>query len=83
MVFLNPIFQNPTGRLMSVERRRQIIEISTQYGIPIVEDDPYSILGYDQTPQSTLKSMDKDGAANRGVGPACGGIGANSGLWDR
>jgi len=62
MVFLNPIFQNPTGRLMSVERRRQIIEISTQYGIPIVEDDPYSILGYDQTPQSTLKSMDKDGA---------------------
>jgi len=63
MVFLNPIFQNPTGRTLSFERRKQIIHLSTHYGIPIVEDDPYSIIGYDdEAPQNTLKSMDRDGA---------------------
>ncbi|MDF2652973.1 MAG: GntR family transcriptional regulator [Paenibacillus sp.] len=62
MVFLNPIFQNPTGTTMSFERRKKVLEISTQYGIPIVEDDPYSVTGYDNEPVSSLKSMDQDGS---------------------
>ncbi|AJY77329.1 PLP-dependent aminotransferase family protein [Paenibacillus beijingensis] len=62
MVFLNPTFQNPTGTTMTMERKQKIIEISTKYGIPIVEDDPYSITGYDHQPVATLKSMDRDGA---------------------
>lgn len=62
MVFLNPIFQNPTGTILSYEKRKRVLEISTQYGIPIVEDDPYSETGYDTTfPSYSLKSMDEDG----------------------
>lgn len=62
MVFLNPVFQNPTGTTLAYERRQKVIEISTKYGIPIVEDDPYSVTGYDNKPVSTLKSMDRDGS---------------------
>lgn len=62
MVFLNPIFQNPTGTTLAYEKREKILEISTKYGIPIVEDDPYSITGYDHKHESTLKSMDHNGS---------------------
>lgn len=62
MVFLNPIFQNPTGTTMSYERRKKVLEISSQYGIPIIEDDPYSVTGYDNAPVRSLKSMDQNGS---------------------
>ncbi|WP_424769211.1 PLP-dependent aminotransferase family protein [Paenibacillus sp. sgz302251] len=61
MIFLNPSFQNPTGTSLSEEKRLKIIEISTKYGIPIVEDDPYSLTDYEDRKVHTLKSMDKDG----------------------
>ncbi|NOY35278.1 PLP-dependent aminotransferase family protein, partial [Shigella sonnei] len=35
LVYLNPDFQNPTGRLMSLERRQQILAICKKYQIPI------------------------------------------------
>ncbi|BBI34226.1 MocR-like pyridoxine biosynthesis transcription factor PdxR [Cohnella abietis] len=62
MVFVNPIYQNPTGTLLSYERRQRLLEISTKYGIAIVEDDPNSLSSYNQEPVYTLKSMDQDGS---------------------
>jgi GntR family transcriptional regulator of abcA and norABC len=61
MLFLNPIFHNPTGTTLALERRHKIMEICTRFGIAIVEDDPYSIIGYDNKTVHTLKSMDTDG----------------------
>lgn len=61
MVFLNPNFQNPNGSLLDLERRRRVLEISSYYGIPIIEDDPYSLTAFDKTHVSTLKSMDQNG----------------------
>jgi GntR family transcriptional regulator, regulator for abcA and norABC len=61
MIFLNPIFHNPTGTTLDLERRRRVLEVCAKFGIAIVEDDPYSILGYDHTFCPTLKSMDRDG----------------------
>ena len=46
MIFLNPIFQNPTGRVMSATRRRDIVHYCSARHIPIVEDDAYSLLGF-------------------------------------
>jgi 2-aminoadipate transaminase len=37
-------FQNPTGATIPLERRQKLVELSTQYGVPIVEDDPYGAL---------------------------------------
>jgi DNA-binding transcriptional MocR family regulator len=62
MVFLNPIFQNPTGTVLSLENRKRVLEISQELGIPVVEDDPYSLISFSEsTNTSTLKSLDKSG----------------------
>jgi DNA-binding transcriptional MocR family regulator len=39
-----PTLQNPTGRCMSLERRKQIVEIARRHDILIVEDDVYAFL---------------------------------------
>lgn len=62
MVFVNPIYHNPTGTTLSYERRKRLLDISTKYGIAIVEDDPYSLTSYDHRSESTLKSLDQDGS---------------------
>ncbi|WP_219837320.1 PLP-dependent aminotransferase family protein [Paenibacillus sp. R14(2021)] len=61
MIFVNPNFHNPTGTLMSMEKRLRLLEISTTYGIPIVEDDPYSLTHFEGEHVPTLKSLDRDG----------------------
>ncbi|WP_342536413.1 PLP-dependent aminotransferase family protein [Sporosarcina sp. FSL K6-3508] len=58
MLFLNPDYQNPTGIKMSLERRKRILELSSKYGIPIIEDDPYNLTSFDGRIGPTLKSMD-------------------------
>jgi GntR family transcriptional regulator, regulator for abcA and norABC len=61
MIFLNTIFQNPTGTLMAENRRKKILEISSEYGIPVVEDDPYSLTAFTGEKIQTLKSFDTTG----------------------
>ena len=46
-IYVLPNFQNPTGATLSLERRMQLIELADQYGVPIVEDDPYGQLRYE------------------------------------
>ncbi|GAB2601329.1 aminotransferase-like domain-containing protein [Kribbella endophytica] len=41
-LFVMPTFHNPTGRLMSPARRRQVAEIAGRYGVVVVEDNAYS-----------------------------------------
>ena len=46
-----PTFQNPSGRTLSVERRRLIAELAVERGLPVLEDDPYGLVRYEgQTP---------------------------------
>jgi GntR family transcriptional regulator of abcA and norABC len=61
MIFLNPDYQNPTGTILSLERRKQILELSSEFGIPVIEDDPYSLTSFNGEVHSTLKSMDHNG----------------------
>ncbi len=46
-IYVLPNFQNPSGVTMSLERRRQLVEVADKYGVPIVEDDPYGKLRYE------------------------------------
>jgi len=46
-MYILPNFQNPTGVTLSLERRMRLIEYSEQFGIPIVEDDPYGALRFE------------------------------------
>jgi 2-aminoadipate transaminase len=60
-IYAIPNFQNPTGRSMSLERRRRLVELASRYGVPIVEDDPYGELRYEGEHLPTLKSLDTTG----------------------
>ncbi|WNS74994.1 PLP-dependent aminotransferase family protein [Bacillus sp. DTU_2020_1000418_1_SI_GHA_SEK_038] len=61
MIFLNPAFQNPTGTLLKESQLKAILEISSEHGIPVVEDDPYSLTPFKGEEIATLKSLDKHG----------------------
>ncbi|MGE7881750.1 PLP-dependent aminotransferase family protein [Bacillus sp. NPDC094077] len=56
-----PCFQNPTGILMSKERRKEILKICEKEQLPIIEDDIYRELWIDEPPPAPLKSIDKHG----------------------
>lgn len=46
MIFLNPVFHNPTGTVMSVARKRAVLAFCAAKRIPIVEDDAYGFLRF-------------------------------------
>ncbi len=63
MLFLNPIFQNPTGTILPIEKRKRVLKITTELGIPVVEDDPYSLVSFsEEIDTSSLKSIDETGS---------------------
>lgn len=45
-IYTIPDFQNPTGRCMSAERRKKIVELAEKYNVMIIEDSPYYSLRY-------------------------------------
>lgn len=46
-IYAIPEFQNPSGRTMDMDRRRAIIEVAVEFGIPILEDQPYRELRFE------------------------------------
>ena len=46
-IYILPNFQNPSGSTLSLERRKRLILLADQYGVPIIEDDPYGQLRYE------------------------------------
>ncbi len=61
MVFINPNYQNPTGTVLSHARRTEILACCEQLGIPIVEDDPFSLTSIEDQPPLPLKTLDQNG----------------------
>lgn len=57
-IYVNSSFHDPTGNVLSLERRRKLLEISNRYRLPIVEEDAASELSFDGKTMPTLKSMD-------------------------
>jgi 2-aminoadipate transaminase len=46
MIYSIPTFQNPQGVTMSLERRRQLVDILHRHNLIFLEDDPYSALRF-------------------------------------
>ncbi|HSN57447.1 MAG TPA: PLP-dependent aminotransferase family protein [Candidatus Sulfomarinibacteraceae bacterium] len=61
LIYTLPTFQNPSGAVMSIDRRRHLLELAARYQIPIVEDDPYSELRYEGDELPSLKALDENG----------------------
>ena len=61
MIYVIPTFQNPSGRTLSLERRKALAELGSQHDIVILEDDPYCELRYSAEPLPPVKRFDKTG----------------------
>jgi 2-aminoadipate transaminase len=57
-IYLIPTFQNPTGRTMSLERRKAVLELADKYRVLIIEDNPYGDLRFTGVDLPTLKELD-------------------------
>lgn len=59
-IYVIPNFQNPTGVTLSLERRKHLIDISQDHGIPIIEDNPYGELRFEGSKVPSIKSLDRN-----------------------
>jgi 2-aminoadipate transaminase len=57
-IYVLPNFQNPTGVTLSLARRQRLIELADQYGVPIIEDDPYGQLRFEGEHLPSVVMMD-------------------------
>jgi 2-aminoadipate transaminase len=69
-LYLLPNFQNPSGTTLPLARRTELVSLSRSWGVPVVEDDPYSQLRYEGEPIPPLLALDAqvNGAERRYVG---------------
>lgn len=58
-VYSIPTFHNPAGVTLSLSRRLEIIDICLRYDVPLVEDNPYGLLGFDGALYPAMRSLDE------------------------
>ncbi len=61
LIYVMPSFQNPTGHVMPMYRRRQLIRLAAQHGIPVLEDEVYREFRFDGEHLPPLKALDESG----------------------
>ena len=75
-IYTIPTVQNPTGTIMSEQRRRELLKLSEDYGVPIFEDDCYADLIWSGKRPPALYAMTKTdnvihiGSFSKSVAPA-------------
>jgi len=60
-LYVLPNFQNPTGRSMTEARRAALSAEAARSGLPIMEDNPYGDLWFDQAPPAPLTARNPEG----------------------
>src|SRR4051812_31215839 len=73
-VYLIPTFGNPSGALLSLERRRRILELAVKYQVLVVEDDPYGDLYFGEAPPPSLLALSKEVPGSREWIAHCGSM---------
>jgi len=53
-----PTFQNPSGRTLSLERRRRLAEIAAERQLLVLEDDPYGLVRFEDEAPPSLFELD-------------------------
>ena len=61
MLYTIPTFQNPTGKSLPENRRKEIADLADRYGMIVAEDDPYRDLRYEGEPCHAIKYYDRNG----------------------
>ena len=73
-VYLIPTFGNPSGALLSLERRKKVLALAVKYQTLVVEDDPYGDLYFNAAPPPSILSLSKDVPGSREWIAYCGSM---------
>ena len=60
-IYIIPGYHNPAGSVMSLERRKAMLDMAHKYGVPILEDDCYVDLRYEGDMPPAIYSLDERG----------------------
>ena len=73
-VYLIPTFGNPSGAMLTLERRKKVLELAVKYQTLIVEDDPYGDLYFNEAPPPSIMALSKDVPGSRELLAHCGSL---------
>ena len=73
-VYLIPTFGNPSGALLSLERRKKVLELAVKYNTLIVEDDPYGDLYFGEAPPPSMLALSSSVPGSRDLLAHCGSL---------
>jgi 2-aminoadipate transaminase len=71
-VYLIPTFGNPSGALLSLERRKRVLELAVKYQTLVVEDDPYGDLYFGEAPPPSIYALSDSVPGSRELLAHCG-----------
>lgn len=74
MVYLIPTFGNPSGAMLSLERRKRVLEIAAKHQVLIVEDDPYGELFFKDAPPPSMLALSESVPDSREWLAYCGSL---------
>ena len=72
LVYLIPTFGNPSGALLSLARRKRILELAVQHRVLVVEDDPYGELYFGAPPPPSMLALSESVPGSRDFIAYCG-----------
>jgi 2-aminoadipate transaminase len=61
LLYMVPSFQNPTSTMLTMERRRRVLELAEEHDFLVVEDNPYGYISFDQPMPTPIAGLDKAG----------------------
>ncbi|MBB6563770.1 DNA-binding transcriptional MocR family regulator [Acidovorax soli] len=73
-VYLIPTFGNPSGAMLSLERRKAVLEMAVRHQTLIVEDDPYGDLYFGEAPPPSLLNLSASVPGSRELLAHCGSM---------
>ena len=73
-VYLIPTYGNPSGALLTEERRRQVLAMAVKHQTLVVEDDPYGDLYFDAPPPPSLLALSATVPGSRELLVHCGSL---------
>jgi 2-aminoadipate transaminase len=73
-VYLIPTFGNPSGAMLSRERRKRVLELAVKYQTLVVEDDPYGDLYFGEPPPPSILAMTPEVPGSREWIAHCGSM---------
>ena len=73
-IYLIPTFGNPSGAMLSLERRKRVLELAVQHQVLVVEDDPYGDLYFGEAPPPSLLALSAQVPGSRDHLVHCGSL---------